>query len=507
MLKKSILSLSCAAMLGLAAAPAMASSSFWLVVPLPVKPGAAPGGDNTDSISVTLNPVPALQDTLLKAKVGVAYSRAFMDYLMVTGDPGYIPSAVIWGVAQGVLPTGLSLGTDGVVSGTPTEVNPGATFELQATYKGKTGAQTYTIRVGGVSLEATQIAAGAGFTCALTPAGGVKCWGAGSNGQLGNGSTANSLMPVQVQGLTAGVKSIAAGDYHACAVLTSGGASCWGMGTDGQLGNGLTADSAVPVAVSGLSSVTKIAPSLTYTCAIAGDAAKCWGANDYGQLGNGGTSASLSPFTPTGITAGVTDIATGNGHTCVVMNGAAKCWGDNYYSQAGTGISSSVDREYYVPQNVAGLSSGVSRIAAGYRHTCAVVGGGVKCWGDNGNGQMGINDWGVSESEFPRDVFGLSAGATEVGAGFRHSCAVVNGGVKCWGEDGSGQLGNGAVWDQGVAPVDAIVAGSRVTYISLGDQHTCAVVDGDAKCWGYNWSGQLGDGTTNDRDAPVFVQP
>lgn len=137
-----------------------------------------------------------------------------------------------------------------------------------------------------------------------------------------------------------------------------------------------------------------------------------------------------------------------------------------------------------------------------------VVGGGVKCWGSNYQGQLGINNWDVTEIEFPQNVVGLSSGATDVGAGFRHSCAVVNGGVKCWGDDGYGQLGNGAVGDQGVAPEEAIAAGSRVTSVSLYDMHTCAVVDGDAKCWGTNYYGQLGDGTSKtERNAPVFVQP
>lgn len=507
MLKKSLFSLACAAALGLGAGPVMANS-FWLIVPIPTNKAAQPTPGEDETISVTLNPVPALQENLLKAKVGVPYSRAFSDYLTVTGDPSYTPSAVSWILKQGTLPTGLTLASNGVVSGTPTQENPGSTFELLATYKGQTGAQTYTIRVGSLTFDATQLAAGDEFTCALTPAGGVMCWGEGVGGQLGQGEKASSLAPVQVQGLESGVRSIAAGDYHACAVLNTGGAVCWGWNQYGQLGNGLTTSTSVPVPVVGLYNVTKIEPSLTYTCAIDAGAAKCWGANDYGQLGDGTTAMRLSPVTPSGVASGVTDIATGGGHTCAVVNGGAKCWGDNYYSQAGTGISSSVDSEYYVPQNVSGLASGVSRIAAGFRHTCAVTtGGGVKCWGANGDGQMGINDWGVSESEFPRDVYGLSGGATAIAAGFGHTCAVVTGGVKCWGDDSSGQLGNGITWDQGVAPVDAILAGAGVTNLSLGDRHSCAVVAGEAKCWGYNWAGQLGDRTTEDRDAPVFVQP
>lgn len=506
MFKKSIISLSCAALLGLAAAPAMATS-FWIVVPLPVKASATPGGENPEAVNVTLNPVPALQDSLLKAKVGTAYSRAFVDYLMVTGDPGFSPSAVTWGVAQGALPAGLSLGTGGVVSGTPTEVNPGATFELQATYKGKSGAQSYTIRVGGVSLDVTQISAGGPFSCAVTPTGAVKCWGDGKSGQLGHGLYESSSVPVQVQGLTSGVTYVATGEHHACAVLVTGVAKCWGWNASGQLGDGTIEDSASPVSVVGLSRVTKIDASLDNTCAVDGGAAKCWGKNDYGQFGNGGYVSSLTPVTATGLTSGVTDISVSN-HTCAVVNGGAKCWGDNSYSQVGNGVPYSEVNEYYTPQDVAGMSSGVSRIEAGYRHTCAVVGGGVKCWGSNYQGQLGINNWDVTEIEFPQNVVGLSSGATDVGAGFRHSCAVVNGGVKCWGEDSYGQLGNGAVMDQGVAPVEAIAAGSRVTDISLHDMHTCAVVDGDAKCWGNNYYGQLGDGTDKtERDTPVFVQP
>ncbi len=153
------------------------------------------------------------------------------------------------------------------------------------------------VGVDGLSSGVVAIAAGNAHTCALTAAGGVKCWGDNEFGRLGDGTTTRRITPVDVLGLGSGVKAIAAGTWHTCALTAAGGAQCWGMNLYGQLGDGSTMDRHTPVDVDGLGNgVVVIAPSGHHTCALtAAGGAKCWGSNWVGQLGNGTTSEEPNP--------------------------------------------------------------------------------------------------------------------------------------------------------------------------------------------------------------------
>lgn len=186
------------------------------------------------------------------------------------------------------------------------------------------------------------IDAGYRFTC-IVQDGGVQCWGRNSNGELGDGSTTDRSRAVTV--LTSaspstpltGVTAIASGRLHACALTSAGGVKCWGYNNFGQLGDGTTTNRNVATDVSGLTSgVAAIAAGQNHTCArLTVGTVKCWGSNNQGQLGTGNQADSSTPVSVSSI-AGAVLIAAGQQHTCAsTSDGAMKCWGYgmNYQSE------------------------------------------------------------------------------------------------------------------------------------------------------------------------------
>ena len=355
-------------------------------------------------------------------------------------------------------------------------------------------ASPHGSRVG--SARATAIAAGAWHTCALASAGGAVCWGYNE--------------PRAVAGLASGVAAISAGGYHACALTSAGAVVCWGWNDSGQLGNGrqgcgdVRCSSPIPVAVSGLGSgVAAIAAGGVHSCALTSvGGVVCWGDNSYGQLGDGTTTNRYTPVAVSGLSSGVVAIAAGGDHTCALTSaGAVVCWGYNTYGQLGDGTTTT----RLTPVAVSGLASGVAAISAGGLHSCALTSaGGVVCWGYNGGGQLG--DGTTTNRDTPVDVSGLGSGVAAIAAGGVHSCALTRaGGVVCWGSNGWGQLGDGTTTERHTpVAVSGLVSG--VVAIAAGTEHTCALTSvGVVKCWGENASGQLGDGTTIDSHTPVGV--
>jgi alpha-tubulin suppressor-like RCC1 family protein len=365
--------------------------------------------------------------------------------------------------------------------------------------------QVATVAANSASVPAiTALAAGIDHTCALTSAGEVTCWGWNESGQLGNGTTTDSLIPVAVLGLASGVTAIVAGGPHTCGLTSGGGVECWGDNGYIIPGHGSSTQSNVPIGVAGIASgATAIAAGNVHTFALTSvGRVKCWGNNAYGELGNGTTTDSSVPVDVPGLASGVSAIAAGGGHTCALTSsGGVKCWGWNQYGQLGN--LSTTDSS--VPVDVSGLASGVTDIAGGQAHTCALTSGGVKCWGDNFVGQLGNGT--TTRSLSPVDVSGLASGVSAIAAGGSHTCAVTRvGGVKCWGWNRDGQLGNGTTTNDSLTPVAVLGLASGVTAIAAGGGHTCAVTsDREVKCWGYNSNGQLGNGTTTNGLIPVDV--
>lgn len=344
--------------------------------------------------------------------------------------------------------------------------------------------------------SATQIGAGVQRTCALTSAGAVKCWGANNYGSLGTGTMVSSAIPVDVVGLGSGVTALAVGAYHACALTSQSGVKCWGNNADGQLGDGSTTDSPTPVTVTSLANAIAIAAGHDHTCAVtsAGDV-QCWGNNSDGQLGNNSTNASHVPLTVPGLT-GIKAVSASEFGTCSLSTGQGlKCWGREPGN--GTVFDSKVPVD--VMSGVAAATSG------GWGFTCAVTtAGAVRCWGTNTEGALGDSTF--ASSDVPVGAVGLASGVTALGAGFDHACAVTSvSGVSCWGSNDHGQVGDGSTTNRG-APVIVSGLGGSALAVAGGNWHTCAILaGGHLRCWGFNSGGALGDGTQVESHVPVAV--
>ena len=454
-------------------------------------------------IVVALTGGPALP----AGEVNWPYSYDLKQLLTITGESWSSPN-VSWSLPAGALPAGLSLGADGVISGIPTTKDlVGANFQVKASYKGKDGQQVYTIVVNGAVLHVTQIAAGSLHTCAITTAGGVKCWGQNYYGQLGNNSTAASTVPVSVSGLSSNVIKVSAGGSHTCALTNTNGLKCWGRNTYGQLGDGTTQQRNTPVDVyQRTSGIASIAAGYDHTCAVtAAEGALCWGFNTNGQLGNGNSTHQLVPAAVSGLSTGVASISAGQLHTCAVTTtGSAKCWGQNgsYGLLGNNSVTDSI-----TPVQVSGLTTGVARVAVGNLTSCALTTtGGVLCWGFNSYGQVGDGTT-ASPRMTPVAVSSLSSGVTTISVGYAHACAVTNGGaLLCWGANGYGQLGDGTNTNRS-SPVLTGSLSSGVSGIATGNGHACALTAEGPKCWGRNDTGQLGDNSTTHKTSPVNVSP
>ncbi len=361
-------------------------------------------------------------------------------------------------------------------------------------------------------LPVSAIAAGYEHTCVLVN-GGIKCWGSNRYGQLGPISITIHPFPVDVNlsGISGTVTEITAGAYHTCALI-SGSVWCWGLNSRGQLGNGTTTNSPAPVQVLGLATIQHISAGYDYTCAMGASSMACWGDNTYGQLGN--NAPSTSPVTtPVGVTGLTTpfQISAGFDHTCALLTDkTVQCWGRNRYGQLGIGAGNITDSPVPVPVTLAGLPSGntVDAVAAGAQHTCLLTNAHtVYCWGDGSQGQMG-NGKDNSVNTVPGIVNSLNTAASISAGGYSdtgHVCVVTTTfGVICWGSNVLGQIGDGTTTNRELPT--AVSGLTNVSAVEVGVNHTCALLkDNTLQCWGSDSSGQLGDGVNTISPTPVSV--
>jgi alpha-tubulin suppressor-like RCC1 family protein len=361
------------------------------------------------------------------------------------------------------------------------------------------------------ALAFSQVSSGTIHTCAVAGDGSLYCWGNNYNGQLGNTAPDTcgygqecSTTPWAVAGGHR-FKSVSAGHFRTCGLATDDRAYCWGLG---PLGNGTEEASKTPVAVSGDLRFRRLDVSDTHACGVtANNRAYCWGYNNLGQLGDGTTTHRLVPVAVAG-TRAFKLVSTGLTHTCgLTTEERAYCWGYNHEGQLGDSSTAKMRRR---PSPVAG-SHQFRQLDAGDWHTCGVTPEGeAYCWGNGrwgqlGNGRSYLSFW-------PRRVAGKLV-FERVTAGGLHSCGETEGNrAYCWGWSyllgtGSSSGPDTCIYGDPCSTRPVAVRGGRTfRQVSAGGTQTCArTAAGFAYCWGMNSSGQLGDGTTEDRLLPAAV--
>ena len=310
---------------------------------------------------------------------------------------------------------------------------------------------------------------------------------------------------------------LTAGYWHACSASNdSDKLTCWGKNTAGQLGIGTTGALNTPIESLSMNGgiidfdTGTSAGYKGFTCAVNTlNELYCWGDNRKGQLGIGDDTPSTTPARVyLGSNLGAAKVSTGYEHACAVAtDGTVMCWG--WGNDARLGNGQNMDRT--LPTQTSSLGQGrvAVDVSTSWIHSCALLDdGSVVCWGDGGSGKLGNGGTQTKFSPTPVTGFGPTNPVKQISAGYYHTCALlVNGSVSCWGSNSYGELGREGT--SGINTQPALVAGlqnKNIVHIDAGHYASCAVADsGEAFCWGYNDDGQLGDGTQTSQSQPVGV--
>lgn len=358
--------------------------------------------------------------------------------------------------------------------------------------------------------RATDVATGPKHTCALFASGQLRCFGDNTFGQLGTGVVnvkRQTLKEAPALVFDAPVAQLAVGDRHSCVLLKTGVVRCWGNGTGGELGDGRTlvigddepASAGLAVAVA--EPVAAITAGAAHTCALTRSGrVKCWGANDEGQLGYGhrakvGDDEPLDAVGFVELGSRAVAVSAGDAHTCAVLTGGGlKCWGANLFGQLGLGHQQNIGDDE-VPSQIAAIKLSVATraVAAGGGHTCAILRSGqLHCWGDNALGQLGISGpHRIGDDELPSSAPALRTPERVLGvtAGFLSTCArFVSGSVRCWG-GGAGSVTVGAL--SSASPSKGNSFPNSALLRGRGDAHCTVSSAGALTCWGQHHGSQL----------------
>lgn len=348
-----------------------------------------------------------------------------------------------------------------------------------------------------------KIAAGARHSLALKSNGTVWAWGNNGDGQLGDETTKNRTIPIQVSNVNA-ITTIDGGASHSLALKSDGTVWAWGYNGDGQLGDATNTRKTTPVQISGLSDIISIACGMYHSVALKSDGTVwTFGRNDYGQLGDGTNVYRNKPIQVSGL-SDVIAIAGGDYH-CLALksDGIVWAWGNNESGQLGDGTTTNRN----TPVQVSSISN-VTAIARGWVHSLALKSDGTAwAWGANGSGQLG--DGNTTNRTTPVNITNIN-NIIDIAGGGGYTIALKSDGTgwTCgeYGWDYSESNGS-AYWSYRYRTTPDQVAGiNDVVAVAGGWQHIVVLKqDGTVWTWGVNWYGQLGDGTTIDKDTPVQV--
>lgn len=354
----------------------------------------------------------------------------------------------------------------------------------------------------------------AGFVCkALVLGTAAFSWGFNGDGQLGNGSTVSSNVPVAVSSaLVSAWTLVSAGQYHMCGITSDAKGYCWGRNSAGQLGTGSSEGSDVPVQIHSDvgANWTQLSAGYDHTCGIDSyGVGYCWGDNNYGQLGDGTAVNSIVPVTiKTDIPTQWKLLSSGGFHTCgVTSDGKGFCWGDGGSGQLGTGAFANSLTPVAIST---ALVSVWKDLSAGRDHTCGVAEDDKGfCWGSNRDGQLG--DGGLNrDSSVPLQIDTDEADVfwRLISAGGLHTCGInLSNRGFCWGYGVAGQLGSGSLNDTDAPTPISTGSVAQWNMIDAGFVHTCGIsTEGKGYCWGDNTFGELGDATNTLADVPVMIK-
>lgn len=353
----------------------------------------------------------------------------------------------------------------------------------------------------------------------------ARGWGHNDVGQVGDGTSGNNkLLAVDVAGLPGVPVAVTGGGAHqwatdfSLALLADGTVWAWGNNNFGQLGDGTTVSKTYPVQVVGITNAVAIAAggsagrdnSVMGMALLADGTVRTWGGNRYGQLGNGTTVNSSVPVQVTGL-SGVIDIScSGDFAYALLANGTIKSWGCNYFSYTyGRGmLGDGTITNRYTPVTVSGINNAVGIAACSYYGLALLADGTIKGWGNNSKRQLG--DGTTTTRLTPVTVKGVSNAVAIAGSYFDSGnpssiALLADGTLRTWGSNNHGQLGDGTALTR-YTPVQVVGINNAVAVARGGiDWHAVILDDGTVKIWGYGSYGQLGDGTIVTKYSPVSV--